>query len=159
MLFFANRFERFIGTCSSRFVDRVNHIDVGILLEKVFHRLTAAFRITIRIVMTDNALVIFIANHIRIFDVDAEALHEALVTQHVNGHLLGVDVKETNTSVFRFVAELGFRIGTNQEASLEIVGGKGGVSCFNRLKRRIESDHEDARVTCLFDCRYNRFCV
>ena len=85
LLLLADGLQRLVGAGSGRFVDRVDHVDVRVVLEKVFHGLAAAFRIAVGDVMADDARIIFVADHVGVLHVDAEALHEALVAQHVDG--------------------------------------------------------------------------
>jgi hypothetical protein len=85
------------------------------------------------------------------FNIDAEAGHEALVAENVDGDLLRVDVEEADLGVLGGIAHLGLGIGADQEAGLEVVGGHGLVSGVDRIERGVEGDHEDAGVTRLLD--------
>ena len=88
---------------------------------------------------------------VRILDVDAEALHEALVAQHVDRRLrLAV---RSRKAILASAALSPSVLGplADQLAGLEVVGREGRVGGVDRLERRVERDHQDAGVARLLD--------
>ena len=81
-----------MGAGCRRFVDGVDDADVGILLQEVLHGGAPAFLGAGGHVVADDARVVLVTDLLGILDVDAEALHEALVAQNVDGRLAGIEV-------------------------------------------------------------------
>ncbi len=118
-----------------------------ILLQKVFHGLAAAFLVAVRHVMADDALIIFIADLVRVLRVDAEADHEALVAQNVDRRLRRRQVEEADLGVLGLVAERFLGPLADQLAGEQVVGGEGGVGGIGRLERRVERDDQQTCIT------------
>ena len=99
--------------------------------------------------------VVLVAVLVRVLHVDAEALHEALVAQVVDGRLVGGEVEEHDLGVRRRVAERALRPLADQPAGLAVVGGEGGVGRVHRIERRVEHDDHQAGVARLLDRRHD----
>ncbi|ENN86394.1 hypothetical protein RHSP_19669 [Rhizobium freirei PRF 81] len=151
LLFQADGLQSLIGADGGRFVDRVDDVDARILLQEVFHGLAAALLVAVGNVMADDARIGFVADLVRILRVDAEADHEALVAQDVNGRLRWRQIQEADLGVLHLVTQRFLCPLTNQLASEKIVCGKGRVGGVGRLQRRVERDDQQARVACLLD--------
>ena len=109
--------------------------------------------------MAGDARIVLVADLVRVLHVDAEAFHHALVAQHVDGDLLGVDVEEADDGVLGLVAERGGGPLADQDAGLLVVGGEGHVGFGDGLERGVERDDEDAGSACLLHGRHDRLGV
>ena len=147
----ADGFQRLVGTRCGRLVDGINHIDVRAFLEQRLHGGTAAIFGPAGHFMPANPGIIFVAVPVRIFHIDAEAFHEALVTQVIHGGLVHRQIEHGDLGVGGLVAERTRSPLADQSSGLAIIGGKGRVGGINRIKRSVEHDDQQAGVTRLLD--------
>ena len=150
-LFLASCLERGIAARSGRFVDRVDDIDVGCLLENIFHCLAAAFFGTGRHVGADDLWAVAHGEFLRVLRRDAKAREKAVMAQVIDGRLVGREIQSCDFGRFRLVAESCLGPLSNQQPCLEIVGGERGVSSRDRIKRRVERDYQKAGLAGFFD--------
>ena len=96
--------------------------------------------------MADDARVSLVAPFVRVTEVDAEALQEALVAQDVDGRLRDGEIQHCNLGIGRLVAKLGLRPLADEKTGLEVVGSEGRISCVDRVERGIERNHQHAGI-------------
>src|SRR6185312_8444708 len=101
----ARRLEGRVTAVGRRLVDGVDQIDVRRLLENVLHRLPAAFGGAFRIVGAYDLRAVALGIVLGILDLDPEAGEEAVVTQIVDGRLVGRQVERGDLGVLGLVAE------------------------------------------------------
>ena len=80
---------------------------------------------------------------LRILDIDAEALHEALVAQIVDRRLVGGEVEKHDVGVLGFVAEGALGPGADQFAGLKVICGKGRIGSVDRIERTANGKLEE----------------
>ncbi|MCY1296667.1 hypothetical protein D9M70_460650 [compost metagenome] len=151
VLLLADGLQRLIGANGGRLVDGVDHVDVGILLQKVFHRLAATFFVAVGDVVADDARIIFVADLVRILRVDAEAHHEALVAQDVDRRLRRRQIEEADLGGLGTVTHGGSGPLADELAGNQVVSGEGRIGSRCRIERRIERDHQKTGFLRLLD--------
>ena len=155
VIFAPDSLQRLISTGSGRFIDRVNDIDVRVLLEKVFHRAASAFLIAIGQVATGNARIVFIPKPCLVLRIDAEAGGKALIAQNIDARLRCGEVKEGHMRVLDLIAKRCRRPFAHQFTGKEIVGGKGCIRRIGGFKRRVKRDDEHSRIARLLQRRHD----
>ena len=123
-LLLAGGLQRRIAAVSGRLVDRVDEVDLVGLLQDVLHRLAAAFGRALRHVGADDLRAVARREMLRVLDLDAEAVEEAVVAQIVDRRLVGGEVERGDLGGRRLVAERALGPCADQLAGLEIVGGE-----------------------------------
>ena len=103
----AGRLQRLVGAGRGRLVDRVDEVDRRVLLQQVLHRGAAAVLLAVGHVVPDDPRVGLVADLGLVGHVDPEALQEALVALHVDGHAVGVQVQHGDLGLGGLGAELG----------------------------------------------------
>src|SRR6185437_4270766 len=149
----ARRLEGRVTAVGRRLVDGVDQIDVRRLLENVLHRLPAAFGGAFRIVRAYDLRAVALGIVLGILDLDPEAGEEAVVTQIIDGRLVGRQVERRDLGVLGLVAERPLGPLADAFAGLEIVGGEIGVRRRDRIERSVERDDHDAGLAGLLDRR------
>ena len=127
---------------------------LGILLEKVLHRLAAAFLIAVGHVMADDARIVLVADLVRRPSVSMpKPIMKPWSRSTSTVGWIRRQVEEADLGVLGLVAQRGRGPGADQLAGLKIVGGKGRVGGIERIERRVERDDQNAGIACLLDGR------
>ena len=106
--------------------------------------------------MADNALVLLRAHHLQVRHVDAKALEEAGIAQHVDRDVVLVDVEHADMGVSGLVAKLGLGPLADQEAGFEVVGREGHVLRVLVGERGVERNDQHAASAGLLQRRADR---
>ena len=128
VLLLAGRLERLVGAGRRGLVDRVDEVDVGVLLQQVLHRRAAALLGAVGHVVADDPRVGLVADLGLVADVDAEALEEALIALHVDRDPVGVEVEHGDLRVLALLLERRLRPLADQQ--------RPPGSCRSRTSRR-----------------------
>src|SRR4051794_20535405 len=136
--------QRVPGAEPGRLVDRVDEVDVRVLLEAVLHRGLALGQVALGVLRADDLL--------RVLR-DPEAREEAVVAQVADGDAR-VEVHHGDDGGLALHRLL--RVLADQLARSEVVGGEQRVGRVLRVQRGVERDHLDALVARLLDHRDDR---
>src|ERR1700677_1062364 len=149
----ARGLERGISAGRRRLVDRIDDIDVRILLEQRLHCGAAAWFRAQAPLMADDALVSLVPVLLPVRVLDAETLREAEVAHSVHGGLIRERVDISDAGVLRLVAERLRGPLADQLSGLFVVGREGRVGGAWRIERRVERDHQNSSLARPLDRR------
>src|SRR5215469_7193482 len=139
ILEFASLLDRSVGSLGSRLINGVDHIDIGMSSEKVFH---------CRLTFIQRAVCDLLANDGRVAFLDAEPFEEPVVALLIyaasrsaieHGQLGGL-ASERFSGVFAL-----------EYTSLEVVSRQGRIDCVWWIRGRIQGDNEDPFVPSLLN--------
>ncbi len=145
--YLAERLERRMGAGRGGLVDRVDHVDVGVVAQQGVHDSPSAFlRAPRRAAARDTAvvLVVFLA---RVADVNAEAPEKPLVAQHIHRDLCVVPVQHGDPRALCRTSQSCPRPQADQLAGPKVVGREGRVHRPRQIERGVERDHHRTRFS------------